>query len=95
MVHQKIINLLDDKKNQPSKFRTKNWAEINDESIDYNEDNDDDDDDDDDDNNNSNNNNNNNNNNFPETRKYWFHVQRRIVSSHGEMDPLSLSWQSF
>ena len=26
---QKIINLLDDTPNQPSKFRTKNWAEIN------------------------------------------------------------------
>ena len=26
---QKIINLLDDISNQPSKFRTKNWAEIN------------------------------------------------------------------
>ena len=33
MEHQKIINLLDDNKsNQPSKFRTKNWVEINDES---------------------------------------------------------------
>ena len=30
MEYQKIINLLD---NQPSKFRTKNWVEINDESI--------------------------------------------------------------
>ena len=31
--YQKIANLLDDNKsNQPSKFRTKNWAEINDES---------------------------------------------------------------
>ena len=27
---KKIINLLDNKPNQPSKFRTKNWAEIND-----------------------------------------------------------------
>ena len=29
---QKIINLLDDTTNQPSKFRTINWVEINDES---------------------------------------------------------------
>ena len=35
-----------------------------------------------------NNNNNNNNNNSPETRKYWVDVQRGIVSSHGERDPL-------
>ena len=27
---QKIINLLDNASNQPSKFRTKHWAEIND-----------------------------------------------------------------
>ena len=42
-------------------------------------------------NNNNNNNNNNynyNNNNFPETRKYWVDVQRGIVSSRGERDPL-------
>ena len=33
MEYQKITNLLDDNKsNQPSKFRTKNWVEINDES---------------------------------------------------------------
>ena len=33
MEYQKIANLLDDNKsNQPSKFRTKNWFEINDES---------------------------------------------------------------
>ena len=32
MVYQKIINLLDDTTNQPSKFRTRNWVEINDES---------------------------------------------------------------
>ena len=33
MEYQKIANLLDDNKsNQPSKFKTKNWAEINDES---------------------------------------------------------------
>ena len=30
MEYQKIANLLDDELNQPSKFRTKNWAEIND-----------------------------------------------------------------
>ena len=33
MEYQKIANLLDDNKsNQPSKFRTKNWIETNDES---------------------------------------------------------------
>ena len=33
MEYQKIANLLnDDKSNQPSKFRAKNWVEINDES---------------------------------------------------------------
>ena len=33
MEYKKIPNLLDDNKsNQPSKFRTKNWVEINDES---------------------------------------------------------------
>ena len=32
MEYQKIINLLDDIMNQPSKFRTRNWIEINDES---------------------------------------------------------------
>ena len=31
MEHQKIINLLDDTTNQPSKFRTMNWVETNDE----------------------------------------------------------------
>ena len=41
-----------------------------------------------DDNNKKNNNNNNNNNNNPETRKYWVDVQRGIVSTHGERDPL-------
>ena len=53
MEYKKIlnINLLDNKTNQPSKFRTRNWFEINDESPRaYN---------DDDDNNNINNNNNN------------------------------------
>ena len=32
MENQNIINLLDNKPNQPSKFRTKNWVEINDDS---------------------------------------------------------------
>ena len=50
MEYQKIINLLDDTTNQPSKFRTRNWVEINDKSLgDYKND--------DDDNNNDDNNN--------------------------------------
>ena len=32
MEYQKIANLLNNESNQPSKFRTKNWIEINDES---------------------------------------------------------------
>ena len=32
MEYQKIINLLEKTPNQPSKFRTKNWVEVNDES---------------------------------------------------------------
>ena len=32
MEYQKIANLMDDPSNEPSKFRTKNWVEINDES---------------------------------------------------------------
>ena len=32
MEYQKIANLIDDATNQPSKFRTRNWVEINDES---------------------------------------------------------------
>ena len=32
MEYQKIGNLIDGTSNQPSKFRTKNWVEINDES---------------------------------------------------------------
>ena len=32
MEYQKIINLLENKPNQPSKFKTKNWVEVNDES---------------------------------------------------------------
>ena len=31
MEYQKITNLLDNASNQPSKFRAKNWVEINDE----------------------------------------------------------------
>ena len=30
MEYQKLINLLDNTPNQPSKFRTKNWVQIND-----------------------------------------------------------------
>ena len=30
MEYQKISNLIDDASNQPSKFRTKHWVEIND-----------------------------------------------------------------
>ena len=37
MEQQKITNLLDNASNQPSKFRTKNWVEINDEArVGYN-----------------------------------------------------------
>ena len=32
MEYQKIANLIDDTSNQPSRFRTRNWVEINDES---------------------------------------------------------------
>ena len=32
MEYEKIENLLDDASNRTSKFRTKNWTEINDES---------------------------------------------------------------
>ena len=32
MEYQKIANLIDGASNQPFKFRTKNWVEINDES---------------------------------------------------------------
>ena len=32
MEYQKISILLNDASNQPSKFRTRNWAEINDEA---------------------------------------------------------------
>ena len=33
MEYQKIINLLDNTLNQPTRFRTKNWVEINDDSL--------------------------------------------------------------
>ena len=32
MEYQKIANLIDDASNQPSKFRTQNWVEINEQS---------------------------------------------------------------
>ena len=32
MEYQKLANLLDNASNQPSKFKTRNWVEINDES---------------------------------------------------------------
>ena len=32
MEYQKIINLLNDTTSQPSKFRTRNWVEMNDQS---------------------------------------------------------------
>ena len=32
MEYQEIINSLENTPNQPSKFRTKNWVEVNDES---------------------------------------------------------------
>ena len=32
MEYQKIVNLIDDAPNQPSKFKTRNWVEINGES---------------------------------------------------------------
>ena len=32
MEYQKIINLLDNTPSQPTKFRTKNWVEINDDA---------------------------------------------------------------
>ena len=51
---RKIINLLDDATNQPSKFRTRNWVKINDESRGaYNEENNNNDSNDDDNNNNN------------------------------------------
>ena len=32
MEYQKIANLLDNASNQPSRFETKNWVEVNDDS---------------------------------------------------------------
>ena len=32
MEYEQVINLLDNTPNQPTKFRTKNWVEINDDS---------------------------------------------------------------
>ena len=32
MGYQKVINLLDNTPNQPTKFKTKNWVEINDDA---------------------------------------------------------------
>ena len=32
MEYQKIANLLNEESNQPSKFKTRNWVQINDES---------------------------------------------------------------
>ena len=32
MEYQKIVNLLNDESNKPSKFKTRNWVEINDEA---------------------------------------------------------------
>ena len=56
MEYQKMINLLDDTTNNPSKFRTRNWVEVNDKSRgDYNYD---------DENNINDTNDNNNNNKF-------------------------------
>ena len=40
MEYEKILNLLNDSPNQPSKFRTRNWVEIYDESrVSYGDDN--------------------------------------------------------
>ena len=35
MEYQKIINLIDNTSNQPSKLRTKNWVEINDHALEH------------------------------------------------------------
>ena len=32
MEYRKVINFLDNRHHEPSKFRTRNWAEINDKS---------------------------------------------------------------
>ena len=97
MEYQKIINLLDDTTNQPSKFRTRNWVEINDESRGaYNDDNINNNNDDDDDNNNNNNNNNDNNNikfktsmvrsSLCDYSDVYILVKRTITVSNGAVD---------
>ena len=64
MEYWKTIKLLYDTMNQSSKFRTRNWNEINDKSRgDYN--------DDDEKNNTDDNDNNNNNNNFKTSKIRW------------------------
>ena len=35
MGYQKIINLLDNTNNQPSKFKTKNWVDLNDDAFEH------------------------------------------------------------
>ena len=35
MEYQKIANLIDDASNQPSKFRIRNWVEINDDQEEH------------------------------------------------------------
>ena len=65
MEYWKTIKLLYDTMNQSSKFRTRNWNEINDKSRgDYN-------DDDEKNNTDDNDNNNNNNNNFKTSKIRW------------------------
>ena len=69
MEYWKTIKLLYDTMNQSSKFRTRNWNEMNDKSRgDYN---DDDEKNSTDDNDNNNNKNNNNNNNFKTSKIRW------------------------
>ena len=68
MEYWKTIKLLYDTINQSSKFRTRNWNEINDKSRgDYN----DDDEKNNTDDNDNDNNNNNNNNNFKTSKIRW------------------------
>ena len=67
MEYWKTIKLLYDTMNQSSKFRTRNWNEINDKSRgDYNDDDEKNNTDD-----NDNDNNNNNNNNFKTSKIRW------------------------
>ena len=66
MEYWKTVKLLYDTMNQSSKFRTRNWNEINDKSRgDYNDDDEKNNTDDND------NNNNNNNNNFKTSKIRW------------------------